>query len=61
MAGKNITEAQALREYLRVKAREQMLSISALREEIEKSNLTMSEARPFYAVVERMEKERIKI
>ena len=55
-----LTEAQALREYLKVKAIEQALHIAALRTLIEQSSLTLDEAGPFYNLIQKMEREAIK-
>ena len=54
-------EASYLREYLKIKAAEQTQQINRLRILIETSSLSMSEAKGFYQLVERMEEERIKV
>ena len=55
-----ITEAGALREYIKIKKAEQAVNFASLRKLLNASSLTISEARPFYELAEKMEKEAIK-
>ena len=57
---KTLTEAQALREYLRKKAKEQQLNAAQLRRLVEKSSITTDEAPAFYDLIETMEAEAIR-
>lgn len=53
------TEAGALRDYIKIKAAQMNQNAAALRNLISKSSLTIEEARPFYSLCEKIEKEAI--
>lgn len=57
MAQQKQTEAQMLREYLKIKNARQKYFLASLRTLIEKSELTLSEAAPIYKLIDEEEKE----